>query len=391
MADKSLIGVNGLFLDHPHTGTGVYTREVLARLTGAPEAARYVVFGRAEQRNAVRGASYVALSAPLRRRSENLEKLLWEQVSLPLAARRSCVDLLYSPYFSLPLWSGRRTVVTIHDLIPLVLPEYAPSPRLKAYFRLVTAAARRADAIVTDSRHAASDIVRLLHVPPERVHVAYLGVDARFGLPVAPERVRALRNRLSLPERFMLYLGGTDPRKNVTILLRALGVLRDRGRAIAPVALVVGSRDPVSLPGWAAADPRAEAVRLGVDRDVIFLDWIDDEDKPALYAAATAFAYPSRYEGFGLPPLEAMAAGTPVLCSRASSLPEVTGEAAITLDPDDAGAWAEALERIDSDAGLRAGLSARGRDRAAEFTWERTAAELRRVFQWVLADRRATA
>lgn len=403
MIDGCVIGINGLFLDYPHTGTGVYTREVLTRLL-APhppppspsrgegeqmDTARYVLFGHPEHAAAFRsrtGISYIALQAPLRRRSDNVEKVLWEQVTLPLAAARCGVDLLYAPYFSLPLWASARTVLTVHDLIPLMMTEYAPSAQLKAYFRLVSAAARRAAAVVTDSRHSAGDIARMLHVPRERIHVIYLGVDPRFGRPVAPERMQALRDRLGLPERFMLYLGGTDPRKNITVLLQALRLLRQSGRAVAPLALPVGQRAAAVLAGWESSDPRAEAARLGVERDVIFLNRIDDDDKPALYATAVAFAYPSRYEGFGLPPLEAMASGTPVLCAHASSLPEVTGDAAIMLDPDNAHAWANAFERIDQDAALRADLAARGRAQAAAFTWERTVTELRRVFQRVLED-----
>src|SRR5437870_3091398 len=183
MADSYLIGINGLFLDHPRTGTGVYTREVLARLAQTSPATpprdgalRYVVVGHPEHAAASAASiPYVRLQTPLRRRSENAEKVLWEQLALPLATARLGVDLLYAPYFSLPLVAGVRTVVTVHDLIPLLLPEYAPSMGFKAYFRLVSAATRHADAVVTDSHCSAGDIARVLGVPPGRIHVVYLG------------------------------------------------------------------------------------------------------------------------------------------------------------------------------------------------------------------------
>lgn len=379
-----LVAVNGLFLDHPRSGTGVYTREAIARLL-APDGQedgglRYAVVGHPEHGALVPAPTpYLAAQVPLRRRFPKLEKVLWEQVTLPLEAGRVNADLLYAPYFSLPLVAGMPTVVTIHDLIPLLLPDYTPSAPFKAYFRLVSAATRRADAVVTDSRHSADDIARHLGVPRERIHVVPLGVDARYALPHDEDELARLRARLGLPERFMLYLGGVDPRKNVPALLRALALLRERGQAVAPLAIVAPR-------GGRFADPREEAARLGLveGRDMLFLDWIDEGDKPALYAAAIAFVFPSRYEGFGLTPLEAMASGTPVLCSDASSLPEVAGDAALLLDPDDDAAWAGALLRIDGDEALRADLAARGRARAALFRWDDTVAGLRRVFRGVL-------
>src|SRR5436305_289214 len=246
MADSYLIGFNGLFLDHPRTGTGVYTREVLTRLVRISEPTapqdgplRYVVVGHPEHAAACAAAvPYVRLQAPLRRRSQNAEKVLWEQLALPLATARLGVDLLYAPYFSLPLVSGVRTVVTVHDLIPLLLPEYAPSVGLKAYFRLVSAATRHADAVVTDSYCSAGDIARLLGVPPERIHVVCLGVDPLYSAPLPPERLQALCARLGLPERFILYMGGIDPRKNVGVLLRAQRGVRDRGHRALPLVIV---------------------------------------------------------------------------------------------------------------------------------------------------------
>ena len=236
MAEGYLIGINGLFLDHPRTGTGVYTREVLTRLlrisgpsssrdatpslkAGADALARpsgrvtlrYVVVGHPEHAATFAPAvPYVRLQAPLRRHAKNGEKVLWEQLALPLATARLGVDLLYAPYFSLPLVAGVRTVVTVHDLIPLLLPEYAPSVGLKAYFRLVSAATRHADAVVTDSYCSAGDIARLLGVPPERIHVVYLGVDPRYSDPPGTARARRGPARAPGPSRALYSLHGRD-------------------------------------------------------------------------------------------------------------------------------------------------------------------------------------
>src|SRR5207248_374630 len=243
---------------------------------------RYVVVGHPEHAVACAATvPYVRLQAPMRRRAKNAEKVLWEQLALPLAMARLGVNLLYAPYFSLPLVCGVRTVVTVHDLIPLLLPEYAPSVGLKAYFRLVSAAIRHADAVVTDSYCSAGDIARLLGVPPERIHVVYLGVDPRYSDPPVPtERVEALRARLGLPERFILYMGGIAPHKNVGALLRAQRGVRDRGHRALPLVIVAPRG---KLPArWERCDPRAEAARLAVEADVLFLDQIPDADHAAL-------------------------------------------------------------------------------------------------------------
>lgn len=378
---RPLVAINGLFLDHARSGTGVYTREVVGRLLAARDAPapRFALLGHAEHAALVAGwgGRYVALEAPGRRRAAKLEKVLWEQAALPLAATRLRADLLYAPYFSLPLLTGARSVVTVHDLIPLLLPEYAPSAGFKAYFRLVSAAVKRAEAVVTDSVHAAGDIDRVLGVARDRIHVIYLGVDGRYRQGARQEQVESLRRRMGLPEQFSLYLGGVDPRKNVGTLLRAMRLLQQR-RTMAMPLVVVAPR------GGRWDDPRVEAARLGLGGSVLFLDWVEEGDKPALYVAARALVYPSRYEGFGLPPLEAMAAGTPVLCSNASSLPEVVGEAGLLLDPEDVEGWAEALRRVSEDDALCADLSRRGRGQAAAFTWEHTVAGLRSVFAQAL-------
>ncbi len=293
------LATNALFLDNPGTGTGVYTTNVLQVLNHMARERnhRLVTFGTMVPKSLNPDLPpLTALPTPFNVRQDNLAKVWFEQVSLPAATHYSRADVLYSPYFSLPLLGPTRGVITVHDMIPLVLPEYAPGQAIQAYFRLVTAAARRAAAIITVSNHARADVVRLLGVPPERVHVAYEGTDPRFHPTSDPTLLEAVRLRYHLPSRFALYLGGGDARKNVGVLLDALALMKNTdNRDIPPLVVVAPARAAYS-PLFPDLRGKALALGLGPDR-VQFVDWIEEDDKPALYAAADIFCFPSLYEG----------------------------------------------------------------------------------------------
>jgi len=276
-------------------------------------------------------------------------------------------------------------VVTVHDLIPLLLPAYRGSLLVRLYTRLVAAAARKAEAIITVSQASARDIVRYLHVPPERVHVTYEAAGEAFQ-PVEDETLlAAIRQKYALPERYFLYLGGFDQRKNLSVLLRAFALLVNRQ----PLArLVIAGK----LPGRDSSmfpDPRRLAMESEVEESVTFTGWVAEEDKPALLSGATAFVFPSLYEGFGLPPLEAMACGAPVIASNRSSLPEVVGEGGILVEPTDVEALAEAMEMLLVDDALRAELRQRALAQAAKFSWKQTALETLAVYRKVVGGSNA--
>jgi len=297
-------------------------------------------------------------------------KLYFEQVALPRAARSLGLDLLHVPYLAPPLFSPVPTVVTVHDLIPWLLPAYRGPWRKRAYTWLDLLAARRARLLIAVSEHTRQDIIRHLRFPAERVWVTYEA--AAPGLrPASEEEKAALRRRYGLPERLVLYLGDTDVRKGVHRLLRAFARWKEAhpedpaGLAVAGPLHPPDGRLFLDLPGLARS--------LGLAGVVRFLGPVAEAEKAALYSAATVFAFLSEYEGFGLPPLEAMACGTPVLAGRTSSLPEVVGEAGLLVDPLDEAEAVAALGRLLADPSLRAELGRRGRERAATFSWERTA------------------
>ena len=373
------VGINALFLGRPGTGSGQYTRNLLEALAKAYPTNEYLLF------NPGPAPSVSNIQYPI----SNRAKLWFEQVSFPHACRG--LDLAHVPYFASPLLPTAPTVVTVHDLIPLILPAYRGSLLVRLYTRLVAAAARKAEAIITVSQASQRDIVRYLHIPPERIHVTYEAAGEAFQPVEDGAQLAAIRQKYTLPERYFLYLGGFDQRKNLSTLLRAFALLVNRQQhcvlslskeARLVIAGKLPGRDSPLFP-----DPRRLVEELGLEERVVFTGWVAEEDKPALLSGATAFVFPSLYEGFGLPPLEAMACGAPVIASNSSSLPEVVGEGGILVEPTDVEALAEAMEALLADDALRADLRQRALAQAARFSWRQTALETLAVYRKVIGGR----
>lgn len=371
------LALNGWFLNAPATGTGQYLRNLVRELLPLADAAGASLALIAPQPDAAISAP-LRVAAPRLAANANLAKVEFEHITYPRVCKRDGYALAHVPHFGPPLFPPIPTVVTIHDLIPLVLPAYRGSLAVRLYTRLARAGARRARVIIADSEASRRDIIKYLHVPAARVRVVYLAAEARFQ-PVAAAHERArVRAQYNLPERFVLYLGGFDARKNVGALMQAFAALE--AERAAGWKLVVAGKLPAAGSAF-FPEPRALAQRFRVRDAVQFIGHVAEEDKPALYSSARAFVYPSQYEGFGLPPLEALACGTPVICSHAASLPEVVGAAGILLAPHDGAAWVEALRALLRDDAQWRDLSARGLMQARKFSWARTARETWELYQ----------
>jgi len=354
------VAINAFFQRHLSTGTGQYMSHLLSTLCAQGGAHEYLVIGGLGDGG-----------------SSNLSKIWLEQVEAPRRAASLGADVLHYPYFAAPLFSPVPVVVTIHDLIPILLPAYHGSALVRLYTALAAAGARRARLVLADSESTRTDVVARLGVAPGRVRVVLLAPSPRFRQPISEAEQASVRERYALPPHFVLYVGGLDQRKNVPRLVEAFAQAR-RQWHLPHYLVILGARRPHSA---FFPDPARAAARAGVDKEVLFPGHVPEHDLPAFYSLADAFAYPSRYEGFGLPPLEAMACGTPVVCSGVSSLPEVVGDAGLLVPPDDTKAWAEALATILTDQSLREELKLRGRERARRFSWERTAEETLRAYQ----------
>jgi glycosyltransferase involved in cell wall biosynthesis len=303
-------------------------------------------------------------------------RILWEQLALPAAARRAHADALHATAFVAPLRRPAPTVITIYDVSFALFPQFFRGFN-QTYLRVGTRwSARHAQRLITISDCARRDVHRLYGVPLDRITVAYPGVDETLRR-ADPDRVRDFRRLKNLPDKFLLCLGTLEPRKNLPMLVRAFARLK---RECADAVLVLAGGI-----GWLAGDIFAAIEACGVQDSVLLPGYVAAEEKVLWYAAATAFVFPSLYEGFGLPPLEAMACGTPVVTSNAASLPEVVGEAGLMLAPDDVPGWAAALQRVWMDAAYRAELAARGARQAQQFTWQATSRQIARAYRDLLA------
>lgn len=309
-------------------------------------------------------------------------RVLYEQLRLAGDLRRAGARLYHGAAYAMPRFGlrGMPALVTVHDLSFFRLPDAFP-PRQARYLRLATRmAARRADGLVAVSEFTRDELVSVLGVEPPRITVVPNGYDPAFR-PMPPDEIAAWRRGAGLPERFVLCVGTLQPRKNVGTLVQAFAELRGawaEGDGEAPDLVVAGGA------GWGRDDVGTLAERLGIGRHVHRTGYVPADDLPRYYAAADVFAFPSRYEGFGLPALEAMATGTPVVAARAASLPEVVGDAGLLVAPDDVAGWAAALGALLTSPARRGELAEAGIARAERFSWTRAAEQTAELYAAVL-------
>lgn len=300
----------------------------------------------------------------------------FERLALAVEVFPLRLDLLHSADFIPPLGGSYRSVITIHDLTFLHYPAFLTPDSRRYYNDQIEAAVARADHIIADSEATRTDVINLLRVPPEKVTAILLAADEQFR-PSPPEEVARLRSAYNLPAEYLLFVGTFEPRKNLGGLLRAYSDLR-ANLADVPPLVMAGQR------GWLYDEVFDLIKQLHLEDKVFWLENVPYADLPALYSGASLLCLPSFYEGFGLPPLEAMACGTPVVVANRASLPEVVGDAGLLVDPDNITSLADALYKVLTDTALAANLRQRGLARAALFTWQETARRTLAIYQRVL-------
>jgi len=367
------IAFDGRYISDRYHGIGRYAFRLLEAMAAiAPERTFIVFRGRGRDSR----FDWKTLAA---RPNVELRKGPWplywphEQLLWPWILRRSQAELFHSPYFAVPLWAPCPTVVTVHDLIFDRYPAYMPRSWARPYYRaLMGWGIRRARRIIAVSRATAADLTRFYPTSQGKIAVIPEGVDPNFAPSIADDQLWSLCRRYHLSRPFILTVGVRRPHKNLARLVTAFARL---AAETAHDLVFVGPADP-RFPDEA----RQAVAQHGLNGRVHFLDWVPEADLPGLYALATLVVLPSLVEGFGLPALEAMACGTPVLAANASALPEVVGEAGVLVDPYDVEALTDAMRELLRDAALRLRLGEAGRKRAATFTWQEAARRTLQVY-----------
>jgi len=377
------VALNAYFWNRPDTGSGQYLRQLVYHLNRlVSDLDITLIYPHADAPADVPPSVHVQQVAT---RPGELGKVWFEQIGFPRAAAEVRADIAHVPYWGPPLQSPLPLVVTVHDLITMRQREYRRGLRTRLYNALVATAARGASHVITDSAFSRQEIVEHLQIPQEQVTAIPLATAPQYRAQSELLLDMAVRRKYDLPEFYVLYLGGYTLHKNVPTLLHAYTYVAQAMGEDYP--LVLAGRKPE--PGASTPDYDDYVSRLQLGDSVRWIGYVDEEDKPALYRGALCFAFPSRYEGFGLPPLEAMACGVPVVTTDASSLPEVVGDAAFAVSPDDARQMAGAIISILIDEPLAGELRQKGLQRAAQFSWEETATQTLLVYDRLLSGRAA--
>jgi glycosyltransferase involved in cell wall biosynthesis len=352
-----LIGIDASRAISPRpTGTEIYSQQLIAALTTVDLPYRYRLYFRSSPGDAFSTAERRVIPFP---RMWTHVRLSWEMAQHP-------PDILFVPAHVLPPIRPKTSLVTIHDLGYLHFPGSHP-PLQRFYLDLSTRwNARVATHILADSEATKADLVKHYGTPCEKITIAYPGYDEHLAPVCEPEEMTAVRAHYNIPERYFLYVGTLHPRKNLSHLIDSFARLLQTSHP--DVSLVLAGRR-----GWLYSEIFAQVEGLGLTNRVLFPGYVREEDKAALLSGAIAFVFPSLYEGFGLPVLEAQACGCPVICSNTSSLPEVAGSGALLVDPSDPAALIAAMGRLADDVGLRADLIVRGHANLARFSWSQCA------------------
>jgi glycosyltransferase involved in cell wall biosynthesis len=354
-------------------GIGTYIRNLLRQLARIDHDTDYVLLSPPTDLDvaAQLGPNFRSVLEP----SPNYS--LREQIHVPWVLHRERPDVFHAPHYVLPPATPCRSVVTIHDCIHLMFPQYLPNKAAYAYARAsMWAAVKRSSRILTVSEASKRDILHFFNVAPEKIEVVYNAIDDHFWLTPPEEEVARVRERYQLDHQFVLYVGNIKPHKNLVRLIDAFDELRRTG--LEDLKLLIIGDEISKLPAL-----RRAVHRHKLHKHVRFLGFVSDGTLRILYRLASVFVFPSLYEGFGLPPLEAMASGTPVVTSNQSSLPEVTGDAAVLVDPYDVDSLVDGIRRVLTDATLAAELRRRGPERAREFSWAHSVEKTRRVYEAV--------
>jgi len=346
-------------------GSGVYARNIINIWRKEKTNKEIVLFAnkRRSEMDLVKKKNILA------RLLNGIRDILWIQIVLPTMLKKNKIDILFCPAFVSPIFSTCPTIVTIHDMGLLRYPETCDKLS-RFYFRtLLFLTKKRINMILTDSDFSKNEISRLLKVPLQKIEVIYAGCDKKFKIIDDLERIKKVKNKYDIHQRFILNVGTLEPRKNIVTLILAFNILKKKELIEHKLVLCGGK-------GWYYDDIFRKVKKLKLEKEILFTGYVPEDDLPFLYNGAEVFVYPSLYEGFGLPPLEAMSCGCPVVTSNVSALPEIIGDGGILVNPLNTEELAQAILKVIKDRDLRRGLVKRGLERVKMYSWEKTAKEI---------------
>jgi glycosyltransferase involved in cell wall biosynthesis len=384
------IGFDATALPPNPVGAGTYTIELVRALIDIAPQYQWVIFAQPTGKELLALPEDPALEWVIASEKPPFLRLLWEQTVLPLLAKQTRLDILHSPHYTRPLLLPCASVVTFHDMTFFLLPQVHTHAKRLFFPAAIRFSARFADALIAVSENTRQDAIRLLNIPQNKIHTTPNGISSAFQPIKDVELQRICQKKYGLPDKFILFVGTIEPRKNLPILLQAYRQLLDLSAGLSlqpyepPPLVIVGKM------GWMmdGKEHRPELHQiinqLDLTERVLLTGYISAEDLPIVYNLANIFVYPSIYEGFGLPPLEAMACGTPVITTDSSAMAETVGDAAILTPPNDAQALAQAMYSLLRDENLQTKLSHKGRSQAARFNWQRTAQLTLKVYQQLI-------
>lgn len=360
------IGIDIRSLIFTQAGISTYIHNLIKALGEIDKRNKYILFCHAKSQ--YNWAKYGNISEKVLRlpHIKSLTGRIWEAILVPRAIASMKIDIFHGPSFTLPSKKPCKFIVTIHDLTFKRFPELVTKRAVSYYNAHIQSAIKKADRIIADSYNTKEDLMILYGVGSDRVEVIYMGIDKDFRVIEDKKKLKEVKDKYGLPKKFILSVGTIEPRKNLRRLIEAYYQLREKG--LIEHSLVIAGQK-----GWLYENVFEAVKRLKLEQEVIFTGYITRDDLPMIYNSADLFIFPSIYEGFGLPALEAMACGIPVITSNISSLPEITGDAALLINPYDVEAIAKAMERVLGDDGLRKELVKKGLKHARRFSWQDSA------------------
>lgn len=306
------------------------------------------------------------------------KRIIWDQWTFPKKAKKRKPDIIHKPCFSAPIFKKGPTVVTVHDLIPIIFPKNVSFFSRFFYNRIMPFSFRFVDAIITISTSSKNDLIKYLRISPKKITVIPLAAAENYKPITDQDKIEKIKKKYGIQKNYILSVSTIEPRKNIPFLIEAFGKVLKNNPRLDYQLVLTGKK------GWGLETIEKTIAKNKLEDKVVFTGYVDDEDMATIYSGATLFAFPSTYEGFGLTPLEAMACGIPVICSNASSLPEVCGDAAIMLDPNDSVAWSKNIAELLSDKNVLQKMSTKSLTQSKKFSWAKTAEETLSVYKSIL-------